>query len=136
MHVGSIPTKGIMKQIIIIRKDLKMTRGKVAAQAAHASLGAFLSESKTKQDYIQIPNYWNIESWLENDGQAKIVVGCDSEEELLSLYQQARDADLTHYLVRDAGRTEFDGVPTLTALAIGPNKEEEIDKITGQLKLL
>ena len=73
--------------------------------------------------------------WLINGLFTKIVTQVDSEAELMSVFQAATDAGLTVHLITDAGLTEFNGVPTRTCLAIGPNKSEEIDKITGHLKL-
>ena len=115
-----------MKQVIIIRKDLNMRKGKMCAQAAHASLGAVENMSLVDR---QIYNHW------KHGGSTKICVGIDSEKELLELNRKAVNANLPTYLVLDAGRTEFNE-PTITSLAIGPGKEEEIDKITKDLKLL
>jgi len=114
-----------MKQVIIIRKDLNMRKGKMVAQGAHASVGAFLSAGSG-----------NIKSWMESDGMVKICVGCDSEHELWDLYREAKRKHLACYLVVDAGKTEFHGVPTPTAVAIGPDVDNEVDAITGHLKLL
>lgn len=75
-----------------------------------------------------------IDDWLEQ-GMAKIVVGCESEDELLQLQEQARRHNIITYLVRDAGKTEFKE-PTLTCIAIGPDEDHIIDKITADLKLL
>jgi len=113
-----------MKQVILIRKDLKMRRGKEIAQGSHASM-AFL---------LKIQRNDNLIEWLES-GQTKICLQIDSEEELLSLYQQAIDSGLEANYITDAGRTEFNGIPTKTCLCIGPNKSEDIDKITKHLKL-
>lgn len=128
------------KQVIIIRKDLKMRKGKIASQAAHASMKAILDEGYVQTDAIGldtfiIPMCAEIDDWL-NGIFTKICVSVDSEEELLNIYQQAKDAELVCSLIRDAGLTEFDGVPTYTAVAIGPARNEDVDKITGNLKLL
>ena len=72
--------------------------------------------------------------WM-NTGCTKITLQVDSEQELVDLYQKAQDKGLTAFLITDAGKTEFDGVPTKTALAIGQDKEELIDPITQHLKL-
>jgi PTH2 family peptidyl-tRNA hydrolase len=66
----------------------------------------------------------------------KIVVSVDSEVELLKIYTMAKVSGLLCSLIQDAGNTEFHGVPTYTCCAIGPDEEEKIDKITGNLKLL
>lgn len=113
-----------MKQVIVVRKDLKMRRGKECAQVAHASMKATLENL----------NHKDVKEWLKG-AFAKIVVRVDSEEELLEIYQKALNANLVCSLIQDAGRTEFHGVPTYTTVAIGPAKDDRIDQITGHLKL-
>jgi PTH2 family peptidyl-tRNA hydrolase len=135
-----------MKQVIIIRKDLKMRRGKEIAQGSHASM-AFLirkmesfgglwefdiSPSTINENYIPIKD--DITKWISG-GQTKITLQIHSEKELMDLFEVASARGLRSHYITDAGRTEFKGVPTITALAIGPNESEEIDKITGHLKL-
>ena len=112
-----------MKQVIVVRKDLGMRKGKMIAQGAHASLSAFLNCNKTFR-----------QEWWES-GQKKIVVGCNSEEELIELYEKARKAGVATALITDAAHTEFK-VPTRTAVAIGPDYDMKIDPITGELVLL
>lgn len=131
------------KQVIVVRKDLNMRKGKMVAQGSHASLGVVLEIQKHSWER-SIP--WDssrmtsvqsqaITSWLQ--GQfSKICVSVDSETELMRVYAEAVKANLPVYLVTDSGRTEFHGVPTRTCLAIGPAIAEEIDVITGNLKLL
>jgi len=114
-----------MKQVIVLRKDLGMRKGKMIAQGAHASLGC----------YLKYPDHPYVLEWLEGPF-TKIAVSVDSEEELFEIYRLAQEASLPTILIKDAGRTEFNGVPTHTAVAVGPGPEEEIDKITGDLKLL
>jgi PTH2 family peptidyl-tRNA hydrolase len=113
------------KQVIVMRKDLNMRKGKMIAQGAHAVLKVFLNSSFTS----------STKEWL-NSGQTKICVSVDSEEELLAKYEAAKSAGLNAALIQDAGHTEFNGVPTYTCIAIGPGESSEIDKITGDLKLL
>lgn len=113
-----------MKQVIVVRKDLKMRRGKEIAQGAHASMKATLENM----------NHKDVKEWLKGPF-AKIVVRVDSEEELLEIYQKALQANLVCSLIQDAGRTEFHGVPTYTTVAVGPAKDAHIDQITGHLKL-
>lgn len=129
----------MVKQIIAVRKDLNMRKGKMIAQGAHASMKFLLDLSAVSEDgdfrTTLLPNGEDFLEWVES-GTAKIAVGVTSEEELLDLYKQAKDANLPAYLVRDAGRTEFHGEPTYTAVAIGPAKAEALDPITGNLKLL
>ncbi len=112
-----------MKQIIAVRKDIGLSKGKTAAQVAHASLGAF------KKAGSEVRNRW------ESEGEKKVVAGVEDEDELFELKTNAENLGLPAYLVKDAGRTE---IPrgTTTALAIGPGPDEEIDKITGHLSLV
>jgi PTH2 family peptidyl-tRNA hydrolase len=128
--------KGEPKQVIVIRKDLKMSKGKIAAQAAHASLKACMSLGRIEGDKLVL----NLSSpvvhqWFTQRFK-KVCVCVESEQELLDIHELARQNGLPCSLIQDAGDTEFDGVPTLTAVAIGPAKEKHIDKITGNLKLL
>ncbi|MBU0459877.1 MAG: peptidyl-tRNA hydrolase Pth2 [Nanoarchaeota archaeon] len=111
------------KQVIIIRSDLKLPRGKACSQAAHASVDAVLkSDSKI------------VQAWREA-GMAKIVVKVKDEKELVKLFQQAKDNDLTAALITDAGKTVV-APGTKTCVAIGPAEEELIDEITEKLSLL
>ena len=126
------------KQVIVMRKDLNMRKGKMVAQGSHASLANILKEL----DYDSCvashePPWFNdtIIHWLENSF-AKVCVSVNSEAELLSIYDQATQAGLLCSLIKDSGRTEFGGVPTYTCLCVGPNINEDIDKITGHLTLL
>ena len=112
-----------LKQVIVIRRDLWMRRGKEIAQGAHASVTAALDHADMTE----------VSRWLDN-GSKKIVVKAHSEAQLLALQQQAREANLAHYLVRDAGKTEVIA-GTATALAIGPGPADQIDLITGSLEL-
>jgi len=112
-----------MKQAIIIRTDLKMDRGKIAAQAAHASLGAL--KKVRKVDVI----VW--ERW----GGKKIVLKVRSLQALKSLHRRAKSAKIPCFLVRDAGFTQVNR-GSITALGIGPAADGKIDKITKDLKLL
>ena len=112
------------KLMIIIRKDLGMRAGKMAAQAGHAV-------QYTIRDYS---NSAEFNSW-EMTGSAKICVRVESEKELFDIFNQARDADLPRVIVKDAGRTELKE-PTYTTVAIGPSLPQDVDKITGKLRLL
>lgn len=118
-----------MKQILVVRRDLKMRRGKEIAQGAHASVGVIFS---SMDDGVIHPL---IHKWIKIHHQAKITVYVNSEEELLQLKQLAENAGLLHYLVTDHGRTEFNGVHTNTVLAIGPDEDDKINPITGHLQL-
>ena len=128
------------KQVIVMRKMTKGCRtGKYCAQAAHASLGAVLSasdhinETETQLLVIPLSNPY-VRDWLIGRFK-KVVVYVDTDEELIALYDEAKKNEVLCALIRDAGLTEFDGVPTLTAVGIGPDAEEKINKITGHLPL-
>lgn len=132
-----------IKQVIVIRKDLKMRRGKEAAQVAHASmkfmsiaLAVAMSEHAPflVSEYMQDHLTEDALAWLKGSF-AKVVVGVDSLEELDAIARDAELARLTIHEIVDAGKTEFAGVPTKTCIAIGPNKSEDIDKVTGELPL-
>lgn len=119
-----------VKQAIVIRRDLGMRRGKEIAQGAHASL-AFLVKRALAAD----GNFTPAElAWMQG-GSAKICLQVASEAELLAVHERAREAGLTVELIRDSGKTEFGGVPTLTCLAIGPDSADRIDPVTRDLKL-
>lgn len=113
-----------MKQMIVIRKDLKMRLGKSVAQGAHGCMKATLENL----------DHPNVKEWIK-EKFTKVVVSVDSEEELFEVFQAAKDAGLITALIKDAGFTEFNE-PTYTCCAIGPNNSDEIDEITGHLKLL
>jgi PTH2 family peptidyl-tRNA hydrolase len=132
-----------VKQVIIIRKDLKMRRGKEIAQGSHASnawlleLLSKIEDSYTKYDGCMSPTVIMSpaqKTWISGQYR-KICLQIDSEKELLELYNKAKDVGLTAHLITDAGATEFNGIPTKTCLAIGPDYSEDIDRITSLLKL-
>lgn len=111
-----------LKQIILIRKDLNMSKGKIAAQAGHACVDAVLSSNKKLVD-----------SWRKS-GMKKIALKVENEEELLKYLKKADDEGLTFSLIEDAGHTEV-APGTKTCGAIGPAPENQIDKITSELKM-
>lgn len=114
------------KQAIVFRSDLKMSKGKIAAQAGHAAVSA--AEEARKH----FKEWWK--AWLK-EGQCKIAVKVESEKELLELEMHAKDLALPCVLIIDRGLTE---VPpeTITCLGIGPAPVEKVDKITSMLPLL
>ena len=126
------------KQVIVMRTDLNMPKGKMVAQGAHASM-AFITrrlQSLLAKGLSHVVNLSPEEqSWL-NDSYIKICVRVNSEEELLSIKAQADEAKIECHLITDDGRTMFDGVPTNTCLALGPDLAERIDPITSYLRLL
>jgi PTH2 family peptidyl-tRNA hydrolase len=123
------------KQVIVLRKDLNMRKGKMVAQGAHASLRAVLNQARRVGDSLVIALDERSEPWLCGRFK-KICVSVDSEQALLQVFKRAQAAGLICALIKDAGLTEFDGVPTYTAVAIGPDVDMRIDPITGDLPLL
>lgn len=135
------------KQMIIMRKDLKMRKGKIAAQAGHACVTAVLMALEKENRLNQVRTYsagiclvpsnmdkTPLSEWFEK-GVAKICVYVDSEEELLEIDRKAKEEGIISALIRDAGITEFHGEPTYTCLALEPLSSETADKITGKLPL-
>jgi PTH2 family peptidyl-tRNA hydrolase len=126
-----------IKQVILIRKDLKMRRGKEIAQGAHAAM-AFLTDQLRPQIRTDGANVAQIRltdietRWL-TQGFAKVCLRVESEAELVAFHDQALAHGFTSKLIRDSGRTEFAGKPTLTACAIGPALSDELDQLTGAL---
>jgi PTH2 family peptidyl-tRNA hydrolase len=112
-----------MKQIIVVRKDLKMGTGKMCSQTAHASIAAFLKAKKSDKD-----------KWVKT-GMKKVVLKVSSEKELMEICKIARDEKMKCEVIRDAGLTQVEP-GSITALGIGPADDKKIDKITGKLKLL
>lgn len=115
-----------LKQAIVVRTDLEMGKGKIAAQVAHASLSAYLETERTDPE--------SAEKWPE-EGMKKVVLKVVGEMELFQYFQKAKDAGLPVAIIRDAGLTQIEsGSPT--CFGIGPADAKEIDKIVGKLKLL
>ena len=112
-----------MKQVIIMRGDLPISRGKIAAQACHASLGSYKRADERK-----------IKKW-EQEGGKKVVVKVNDLKELYQVFELIKATDMPYFLVTDAGHTELPE-STVTCLGIGPDDDEKIDKITKELKLL
>jgi PTH2 family peptidyl-tRNA hydrolase len=134
------------KQIIVVRRDLKMKHGKMAAQVAHAAMSFLTREGRVgwqadmlndifmnDDDAIDKHN-GAIRDWLANSF-TKVVLGVDSEEELRELEAKAIEAGVMAHLVVDNGRTVFNGVSTATCLALGPDWSENLDELVGHLKL-
>lgn len=119
-----------VKQVLVYRRDLKMRKGKIAAQCAHASVAVFTRHDRGPADRLVVPLDGPM-AWWARRSMAKIVLSVDSEEELLKIHAEARRRLLPTALIRDAGKTEFKGVPTRTTVAVGPAIVDEIDPITG-----
>ena len=111
-----------------------MRKGKLVAQGAHASLGAILGLCKTNGDTLILEMDERVKPWLTGRFK-KICVYVNSEQELLDIYEQAKAAGLVTSLIQDAGLTEFGGVKTYTAVAVGPDREDRVNAITGNLPL-
>lgn len=112
-----------MKQVVVVNEGLKLPRGKLAAQVAHASVGAFLEAGEGAK-----------QSWISS-GMAKIVLKVDEEGELTHLYESAVNRNIPARLIRDAGRTIIPA-GTITCLGLGPASDIVLDELTGELKLL
>lgn len=122
----------MLKQVIVMRTDLNMRKGKMMAQAGHSVMG-WLRNRHAGDGLFQITA--EELQWMSGLS-TKIGLGINSEEGLLKIAEHAQNAGVPCYVVTDAGVTEFGGVPTRTCLALGPALAAEIDAITGDLKLL
>ena len=114
------------KQVLVLRTDLGMSRGKIAAQAGHAAVSAAEEARKKRREW------WS--GWFD-EGQCKIAVRVASEEELLELERKARELRLPYALITDRGLTELPP-GTKTCLGIGPAPSNQVDEVTGSLSLL
>jgi PTH2 family peptidyl-tRNA hydrolase len=135
------------KQMIVMRRDLHMRKGKIAAQAGHACVEATLMAlaREDRLEDIRLAGSWveldhadgdrsPLTAWFDA-GIAKVCVYVDSEEELLEIADKGREQGFIVALIRDAGLTEFHGETTFTCLAFEPLYPEQIDPITGGLPL-
>jgi len=111
------------KQVILVREDLKLPKGKLSAQVAHASVDTALKSDK------KIVDLW------KKEGAKKVVLKVKDEKELFKYKEMAEDIGLKTSLITDAGRTVLEP-GTITCLGIGPDLEEKIDKVSGKLKML
>ncbi len=124
-----------IKQVIVMRHDLKMRRGKQIAQGAHASMSFLTRRLQSKLSMCLDDFTPNEQTWIIGSF-AKVCVRCNSEEELMAIHDKAIEMGLEVQLITDSGRTEFHGQPTRTCLAIGPDEASKIDHVTGHLELL
>ncbi|KOX96524.1 MULTISPECIES: peptidyl-tRNA hydrolase Pth2 [Halorubrum] len=111
-----------MKQAIVARTDVGMGEGKLAAQVAHASLSAYQDASDRAR-----------KKW-QGEGQKKVVLKGSSESQLFELADKADKEGLPYAVVRDAGHTQLEP-GTVTALAVGPARDDSVDRVTGDLPL-
>ena len=112
-----------LKQVIVVRADLKLPKGKLAAQVAHASVDCTLI---SERDIVS--------KWV-SEGQKKVILKVDTKEDLLKLWQIAKNNKLKTSIIKDAGRT-FLEPGTITCLGIGPDDYSKINKVTGNLKMV
>ncbi|CAH8847464.1 unnamed protein product [Trichobilharzia szidati] len=117
---------GKMKMVLIVRSDLKMGCGKIAAQCSHAALACY--------EAIISQNPGILETW-ESQGQPKIVLRVDGYDDMLKLSDKAESLGLVNSIIHDAGHTQV-AAGTATVLGIGPGLASEIDRVSGDLKLL
>ena len=120
-----------------------MRKGKMCAQVAHASMKVIIDKMRFRQYACKSAGHYvdslhlgeDMYKWLTGKF-TKVVVSCDSKEELLDIYASAIKKKLDCAIIEDSGATEFNGKPTLTCVAIGPGQANDINEITGKLKLL
>lgn len=125
-----------IKQVIVVRKDLNMRKGKIAAQVAHAAMKVFFDRmTKTKSQEYKTNFTKEMEEWMAG-AFTKVVVGVDTEDQIFQLAEQARLASIPYGVIIDNGVTEFKGQKTVTCVAIGPAESNDVDKITGGLQLI
>ncbi len=113
----------VMKQVILVRQDLKLPKGKLAVQCSHASSAALIKSHKD-----------DIKKW-QAGGMKKVVLKVKDVKELFKYKQEADDLGLVTALIEDAGKTVV-APGTVTCVGIGPDKEEKIDKVSGKLKMV
>lgn len=114
-----------LKMVIVARKDIKLSAGKLAAQVGHASVECAMRAMRHQRE--------TFDAWL-NEGQKKVVVKAENERELFRLKLEAERAGFTTALIQDAGHTELPP-GTITVLGVGPARELDLDKVTGSLPL-
>ena len=111
------------KQVILVRQDLNLPKGKMSAQVAHAAVEAVMRTSQSK-----------VNAWL-HQGQKKVILKVKDEAEMLEYVNKAKAEKLVATVITDAGHTVVEP-GTKTCAGIGPDVEEKIDKITGKLKMI
>ena len=114
------------KMVIVMRNDLKMSKGKMAAQASHAAVNCAMATSKKNPKAFE---EWN------REGQRKIVLKVDSLQQIFEIKAVADANGILNSVITDAGRTEIPA-GTVTCIGLGPSKDSILDKITGELKML
>jgi PTH2 family peptidyl-tRNA hydrolase len=132
----TLMSERVAKQVIVMRKDLGMRKGKMIAQGAHAAMAVLLEGARASETEIVLPLDEAAHQWLVSGRFTKVCVGVDSEAALDDVVARARAAKLPCAVIVDAGKTEFHGVATKTCCAVGPAWSEDVDAITGALSLL
>jgi PTH2 family peptidyl-tRNA hydrolase len=120
------PAQFNYKLVVVTRRDLKLSAGKTAVQVAHAAVSCALSSKKRDPDTFK--------EWYE-EGQKKVVVKAPDLKALYELKAQAEDLGLVTSLIQDAGLTEIPA-GTVTVLGVGPARDRDVDRVTGNLPLL
>ena len=119
-----------LKMVFLVRQDLKMGSGKIAAQVAHAAIGLY-------DNIFESNNYYQknaLDYWL-NLGQKKVVLKADNLEIMLEVVKKCKESKLQYCMITDAGHTQIPA-GSITVLGIGPDTSEKINKITGSFKLM
>ncbi|XP_022085615.1 peptidyl-tRNA hydrolase 2, mitochondrial-like [Acanthaster planci] len=124
-NVSVMGETGEYKLVLVVRTDLKMGKGKVAAQCSHAAVSCYKQAARRQPDMLK--------EW-ENYGQPKVVVKAPDEEVLIELALKARSLGLTTAVIQDAGRTQI-APGSRTVLGVGPGPASLVDEVTGELKL-
>ncbi len=123
-----------------MRKDLNMRKGKMMAQAAHACMALLTKTATLNDDTCTLTagffpyDYHLLKEWLQ-DGFTKVALQVENLDELMTIYTKALDKGMMVSLITDSGLTEFNGLPTITCCSIGPVENEDVDLLTGHLKL-
>ena len=138
-ELPAAPVERVAKQVIVMRKDLNMRKGKMIAQGAHASMKVLLdartAPTAPGDTELTIAITPAMAQWL-GGRFTKVCVSVDSEAALDEVCRRAAEAGVPHAVIVDSGKTEFHGVPTKTCAAVGPAWADEVDAITGALGLL
>jgi PTH2 family peptidyl-tRNA hydrolase len=132
------------KQVIVVRKDLNMRKGKIAAQVAHAAMLFLVKDAQVVKIVTAEDNKpWRLSRGITDVQRAwlqglftKVVVSVNSEAELQDVIAKGRQGGLVVHAVYDSGLTEFHGVTTLTCAAFGPDLPTALEAVTGGLPLL
>lgn len=126
MAFGVFAPKEEYKLVVLVRTDLDMGKGKIAAQVGHASVECALRAEKKDRKVF--------DAWMDS-GQKKVVLKVPNKDEMIRYMAEARSCGLYTVMISDAGRTQVDP-GTATCIGIGPAPQSEIDKVTGALKML